>query len=547
MNAQQRARKKINWETVLYFFSAFALPNFFLFNVYLQNRNLVQIKFEHVLVVALILGVTSLIGLLVIKLLTKSYQGSFVILFLWWLLFWFFEDTFEVLPFNTRRFSSIFIFAAFLGIGFLLRKFAEKLYQLRLIFTAIAGVVALLFAFNALPPTTTFLISWLSESRTFTIRRNFNIDETLPSPDIFWLHVDGMVSLEAMEQYFNQPQDQTRIRLQELGFVIYENAEFPTQSTTVAVPGLLSPDFYDSYLHELFTAGRNVLRSERDTIVVNALQRDGISLVNNVAPYHEFFHAFLHAGYRIAMIADLDPEVYVPIDKFYRLGYEAQIEGAQFAVRNDVRQQTLGLDALNLLEILALMTPFPMPIVEEIRRAGLEWVPVLERVKEIDQLTQNTRNTHHERHLYQMLLDTFTIEESKVVFVDIMLAHQSEWYWYAWDANIEVDAYDFNLFPPAFNNAAQVMLTMIETILAYNPDAVIVIQSDHGLHIEGVQTAMLAAGFSESDVIYLHNSVLSAVLIPEAYGGLAQPLSPVNIARELVNRFVGQNYQLRND
>jgi hypothetical protein len=42
----------------------------------------------------------------------------------------------------------------------------------------------------------------------------------------------------------------------------------------------------------------------------------------------------------------------------------------------------------------------------------------------------------------------------------------------------------------------------------------------------------------------MQNSVISAVRIPKRWGGLDQPLDPLDISRVLVNRYVGENYKL---
>jgi len=51
-------------------------------------------------------------------------------------------------------------------------------------------------------------------------------------------------------------------------------------------------------------------------------------------------------------------------------------------------------------------------------------------------------------------------------------------------------------------------------------------------------------GWSDEDVRRQQLSAFSAVRIPQIYGGLDAPLDPRNISRELVNRFVGENYEL---
>jgi len=54
---------------------------------------------------------------------------------------------------------------------------------------------------------------------------------------------------------------------------------------------------------------------------------------------------------------------------------------------------------------------------------------------------------------------------------------------------------------------------------------------------------MSARGYDLEDQLNLNLSVISAVRLPPKYGKLLQPLDPLDIARYLVNHFVGKgNY-----
>ena len=123
-----------------------------------------------------------------------------------------------------------------------------------------------------------------------------------------------------------------------------------------------------------------------------------------------------------------------------------------------------------------------------------------------------------------------------------MFAHAVRWGWQDSDAYSDLSSID--LYPLAHEYALNVMFNMIDMILHRNPDAIIIIQADHGIHLLYTQLALLEEGFTEVEVLRLFNSTINAVRIPTQYGGLDEPLDPLNIARELVNRFVGDNYQL---
>lgn len=126
-----------------------------------------------------------------------------------------------------------------------------------------------------------------------------------------------------------------------------------------------------------------------------------------------------------------------------------------------------------------------------------------------------------------------------------MLQPWLTWHWHDDELTEHGSGHDrLDLYPLAYEYSNEVMFNMIDLILEHNPNAIIVIQADHGMHLHGTQRQLLAEGFTEEEVAHIQNSVLSAVRIPEQYGGLDEPLDPRNITRELVNRFVGENYQL---
>ena len=541
MSILKKYSKKLNIDIfiVLYSASAMMMPNIFLFNIYNQNRVLVQIMLNHVLTLAVILAATSFVLLILMKYVLRSYEGSFLLICLLWILFWFYESFFLILPTDSELFYVVLIILSLFFLMLMLRLFSQKIQKTYIVLKGIAGVIALLFIFNTMP---IFLSMSNNELRTATIRQSFEVDSSLPNPDIYWLHVDGMLAFDTIEEFFHAPVE-LREQLKSRGFMVNRDARFIAYNTYFGVPALLSPDFYDSYLQELFMEGKYWLRWYRSELLHSALERDSISFASDIAPYHELFHAFMQADYTTVMIAALDPLVYVPIDQFYRLDNDDY----PFTIRNGALGGFL-FDAINLIELLSLMTPISTNFVANVREGQgmLEWMPIDSHYEMINALTENTRNFSHERQLYRALIDTFSITEPKFVFVDMMFTHPTNWYLHD-EYYYEYYGYYYDridLYPLAHDYAKIVIHQMIDMILYRNPDAVIVIQSDHGFHTEWTQIALLDLGLTAEEVINLHDSVMSAVRIPEVYGGLDAPLDPLNITRELVNRFVGRNYDL---
>jgi hypothetical protein len=111
------------------------------------------------------------------------------------------------------------------------------------------------------------------------------------------------------------------------------------------------------------------------------------------------------------------------------------------------------------------------------------------------------------------------------------------------------DPHDIHLYLPQHKYAVKQLMAQVDTIIENDPNAVIIIQGDHGIHGIGNgedyfdSELLYARGYGLEDQLNLNLSVISAVRIPPQYGKLSQPFDPLDIARYLVNNFVGKgNY-----
>ena len=546
-------------EKILNFIAVILLPNIFLFFMYNGNRKASQIVFIHVLILALVLAIISAIGFYLLNhLIVRNIEGSLLVLLLFWTLFWLFEAIYNVIP--NRIVGSRSVLQAAMGgivLCFMvtLRFISKNFYKRRIVFNALAAIICLLFSFNFFPAVLSNIRAVSAEESNFYIMREFNIDDTLPNPNIYWFHMDGMINFADMEFFFDDPQDELRQQLVERNFIINEAARFNTEGTAYGVPALLSPTFYDSYLGNLLAAINQELRTERNVFMNEAFERDGISLSKDVAPYHELFNAFLQSGYSHVYIADPCASTYPPLNYFYRLNYSDlwdrlgdgdDMDDTPLGNISEAREEAHFLQpAYDLIELLIHTTPIPGRFGIGIRDSQLEWESIPEYSEEINLLTSSTRNLSHERQLYRRLIDSFTLEEPRLTYLTVMFAHANRWHWHYDELEGHGDhAYRFDLYPTAHHYAGNVMINLIDMILEYDPSAVIVLQSDHGIHLQKTHNQLIEDGFTQEEVLILFDSTISAVRIPEQYGGLDEPLDPRNITRELVNRFVGQNYEL---
>jgi len=151
--------------------------------------------------------------------------------------------------------------------------------------------------------------------------------------------------------------------------------------------------------------------------------------------------------------------------------------------------------------------------------------------------------TDQSQRIYRALIDSSGNQDPKFTLILFNHTHPSGLYWWA-DLKDDDMGYS-DIYPYAYAYALEIMLNAIDLILSINPNAVIVLQADHGIHTASMQEEMYNRGRTVDELLELFNSVFSAVRIPEQYGGLDAPLDPRNISRVLINRFIGENYELR--
>jgi hypothetical protein len=336
----------------------------------------------------------------------------------------------------------------------------------------------------------------------FYIKRDFIVDPDLPSPDIYWLHIDGLMNIETVEEFWGLCYEHYRKEIEERGFHIYEGATLNAGSTYPALTALLSPGFYDSFFGELMERKETLLEAERREAVRGELAQVGLTYAEDIMPYLEFFNALAIRGYgmRLPEWGELPTSF-----EHLREGY------------NPVRRWWRNLREGYLPELLSLTTPLSLSV-------NLEYTPneVAHLEDGVEPVAYFEWRIIHEAHMHS--IGTIAMEKD--------------------DTLEERDYTRYDLYPVGFERAIERTLKYIDEILGRNPYAVIVLQSDHGFHYFETQQHLLEAGYSLEQILELNSSTFSGVRIPQRYGGLEAPIAPLNISRVLVNRFVGGNYEL---
>ena len=518
MIEERRKRDKLWLTKVMYYMASFLMPSILLFNLYNRNHALSHIIYSHVLIIAGLLAVFGLLLFVVFKLIIGSMEGALILVSLSWVPFWLYEP---MLEFVRGLFPVIFVpsrvFALLLLaiIGFIITIFRRKrppFEKVRPAFNIFAFCLIAMFLVNAVPSmshhiafaSTRARIAQLEyDERPFHIKREFYIDPTLPHPDIYWFHMDGLMSIGTVERFWGLNYEGFREELHHRDFIIYENAQLNGGFSEAAMPALLSPKFYDSFWGEQLASAETMLFDERvPYLFEEVLPSVGLEGQDDVAPYFELFSAFFAGGYEMRIDTYFD---YLPTS-FKHLMEEQRYKPGIWS----------SFTRSYLPRLLSMTTPLPM-----IHHEPTEYDRL--KIKHLDNIQPVATFTWFEfMDAHMMFMAHRVMEPSEIP------PHMR-----------------YDLYPElGFEFSFWRMLDKIDEIIKKNPNAVIIIQSDHGFHYGETQRHLLYQGYTHEQVLELAHSVFSAVRIPDEYGGLEEPIAPLNIARVLVNRFVGENYTL---
>jgi len=506
--------KRINFTGILYYAASFLLPGVFLFFLYTQNVAANFLRLEHALIVAAILGLAGLVGFVLLRLISKNKGMAIALSAFVWIFFWFFEGIAAPLNAVGRLAAIVVVAVVVLGAALTTRLIKINLSKIQIVFTALAGVICLLFVINfggaiwagRSGPAPDMQFENSTEP-TFYVRRDFYVSPHLPTPDVYWIHLDGMVSLSTFERFWGENQDHVRHELASRGFVIDEGAYLRNAAGThVAVPMLLSPAFYDNYLGIILNALDEGFGEDVRWQLNAILAADEVCLYYDVATHFELLNAFLAAGYYVQGTTDWWPLV----DPDHMSGDHTHL--------TRFRQAWNAFMRTDMPQMLSATTPLNFEAIHK-----MVWGDAA--------LLTATQNDH---------MPTLTW---------IYYENTHGWFWFSYCPSFDGrHGYEaekiLDLYPIGWELIIANVLTAIDEILNRNPDAVIVLQSDHGLHRRTTQQHMVDIGLPHDVSMELIHSVFSAVRIPNAFGGLDAPIAPINIARELVNRFVGPNYDM---
>jgi hypothetical protein len=545
-------------ERLVYLLAVLLAPGIPLFFLYSQNAAQ-GLLFKHFLVTGGVLAITSLAIYLSVSKLFLRRRRTLILIALCWAAFWFFHPMGKIIAMGDAGFSqrktALYLLFFIVLCAFILR----RINMSRLAANTTAVMLCLLFAFNFVP--VALAVSAGENQRAYNektgklpyeIKTEFNVDPNLSRPNVYWLHMDGMMGFDAVERYFNDPQTTLKNNLAQRGFVINKGARLEASYTRIAVPAMTSPVFYDSYLAAEFARVAKLTRTPRENSLSMSMSEKGFSLAD-IYPQIEILKAFSDAGY--INIGNYNYWVSIIQSKYLHIGLVDNnvtagdlntYHEADSAFNNLVEFKNLITDAS------ALSLYFISHRIDNIferKRPIPDTQPLPLYQETVDKYVTGSDSDDSMAIAVKSMKYAASIQTPHFVYFNNLIAHTDfvrsifalDEYGNYYKEPLD-DPKDVHLYLPQHRYAAKQMIAKIDTIIENDHDAVIILQADHGIHTYDFKT-LLEYGYNLEDQLNLNLQVMSAVRIPPQYGKLSQPLDPLDIARYLVNNFVGKgNY-----
>jgi hypothetical protein len=560
-------------ERLIYLLAVILAPGIPLFFLYSQNAAQ-GLLFKHFLITGGVLAVISLAIYLPVSKLFLRRRRAMILIALCWAAFWFFHPLGKIIAMGDANYSqrktALYLLVFIVIAAFILR----RINMSRLAANTTAVLLCLLFAFNFIPEV--LAVSAGEKQRVYNertgelpyeIKTVFNIDPSLPHPNVYWLHMDGMMGFDAVERYFNDPQTALKNDLAWRGFVINKGARLEAGYTYIAIPAMTSPVFYDSYLAAEFARVAQLTRNPRQNSLSMSMTERGFSL-DVIYPQIEILKALSDAGYinignrRITASKNVDIQIN---------GHEVINDLGSFREK-DIKFNKI-VDFINLITDAGALSVVKSKIDEilEKKRPAVNTQPIPSYQETVDKYVTGSDSDNYMAEVVKAMKYAASIQTPHFVYFTNGTTHCNNLTnsyeiggvtydvpigrTFILDENGNVykkrldDPNDVHLYLPQHKYTVKQMIAQIYTMIENDPDAVIILQGDHGIHGIGNgadyfdSKFMFERGYSLEDQLNLNLHVISAVRIPPQYGKLSQPLDPLDIARYLVNNFVGKgNY-----
>ena len=512
----------------------FVVSNFiyltFLFFIYNCNFYSSEVFFWEIILISLSLFVINTLLYLFLYKILKDYQKVFLVLFL-------------IFPLYVRAFSllKILLFIIFIFVIILiLKKFVKK--KLSYLVGILSFILIILFIYNFF--LSIYNVSFMIvNSKKFDNSISINVSENTKSPNIYYIHCDGMMGISAMNKYFNYDDTYLTNYFNKNNYYYNENANLVVgHSTQKALVALYNPYYYDNFFKKYLEKIKNsfIVNGKNLSFVVNYYELKDKKLNN------ELFNALNEKGYTISSVSVLDHYSSLYVDYFFeyddiekknRLYSKKNNNYSDFDFYIDIEHFDNFLNNTIFSEVLDNVNFLNYSIIDD-KDIDLSKYPYI-----------SDTDYWIARSILKDLDYNYKIDSNpKFTFVNFKLNH----FPLSFDENgnflDEEEVENLDNYLGNYIYSTYLLVDILNFIKDMDSDAIIVVQGDHGIHTINDKVIIDTLDTDIYGVQEIRNSVINAVYVPEKYrnGDEKYLGNPLNISRYIVNNFVGNNYKYIN-
>lgn len=521
----------------------FILPNLIYASklLYYYNSNfadMLEVLFSEVIVLFLIFFVLTTLLYFFLKKAVKNVQKIFCIM-CFICMFYFFK-------FTLIQFLLFIVFVLLLIIDF---KWLIK-FKLDNVIGIIIFIIIFLFSYNFFISISNVLYM-ITNSKSYDNDITIKVDDDTETPNIYYIHCDGMMGIDAMKKYFYYNDTYLTDYFKDNNYYLNEDASMVVgHKTQKALVAMFNPKYYDNffkkYLLELEDSYIN--KSEKTSFVVDYYELEDKRLNN------ELFVALNEKNYTTIGIGEFNPYTSFYTDYFYDYYYYG--DGLRYIDTDNNEFRSLNNNSkLKLLSYIRYVHLKPLisgtifyDLLGNINFLNYDTVDYKSFNSSEYNYTEDAMNNSNywvSKAILKGLDETMNIDNRKFTFVDFRLNHVPFTFDYYGNVIDEFNEYSPNYYLGNYIYSTYLLVDMLKFIKNNDEDAVIIVQGDHGIHTVDDEDMLKYFSTDMEGVQEIRNSVISAIYIPDKYkNGDEEYLdNPFNISRYIVNNYVGNNYE----
>lgn len=497
--------------------------------------NMLEVSFREVILLLVIFFViTCFIYFLLSKVFKNKQKVFCVMLFI--VCFYFFK-------FTLIQFLLFIVFILILIIDF------KKIIRFKLDSIVVIAffIIFVFFSFSFVSAVYNFSVS-IIKSRSYNNKIEFKVNDDKDSPNIYYIHCDGMMGISAMKKYFYYNNTYFTNYLKDNDYYINEDASIINgHKTQRSLVSLFNPNYYDKFYKKYLSDLENVyLGKSKDTSFnVGYYELEDKRLDN------ELFRALKKKDYTTVGIGEYNQ--YTSLDTDYYYDYYIHDsdwkhivdgrEGLRYIENSNSDLKKISYVHFIHSKSLSSSTMF-YNLIDDLNYLDY---------RDVDYNDFDTSEYEYidnsiywpAKAILKSLDESMNIDNKKFVFIDYNLNHLYLTFDIYGNRLRDNDRVNLNYYDDNYIYSTYLLVDILKIIKNNDSDSVVILEGDHGIHMLDDKYIMGMFSVDELGLQEIRNSVISAIYIPDKYrNGDEEYLdNPLNISRYIVNSYVGDNYE----